>query len=59
MTAVSKNVYTNKLDEVVKKHDKTYHRKINIKLAEGQPSTYIEYDVKYNYKDPNSKLVIT
>ena len=58
MTAVSKNVYTNKLDEVVKKHDKTY-RKINIKLAEGQPSTYIEYDVKYNYKDPNSKLVIT
>ena len=35
MTAVSKNVYTNKLDEVVKKNDKTYHRKINIKLADG------------------------
>ena len=35
MTAVSKNMYTNKLDEVVKKHDKTYHRKINIKLADG------------------------
>ena len=30
MTVVSKNVYTNKLDEIVDKYNKTYQRKITM-----------------------------
>ena len=32
ITAVSKNVYVDKLDEKVDKYNKTYHRKINMKM---------------------------
>ena len=39
--AVSKNVYINKLDKIVDKYTKTYHRKK--KSADVKPSMHIEY----------------
>ena len=45
------NVCINKLDEIVDKYSKTYHRSITMKAAVVQWGTYIEYGVEYNDKD--------
>ena len=42
MTAVSKNVDIDKLDDVVNKYNNTYHRKIKIKPIEVKDNTYID-----------------
>ena len=34
MTAVSKNVYTDRLDQLVDKYNKTCHRKLKMKPAD-------------------------
>ena len=41
MTALSKNVYINKLDKVVDKYDNTYHRAMKMKPGNVTPATYI------------------
>ena len=56
MTAVSKNVCTNKLDETVDKYNKTHHRTINMKPADLQSATYTKYCAEYNNKDPEFKV---
>ena len=38
MASISKNVYINKLDEIVNKRNNTYHRKIQIKPTDVNPS---------------------
>ena len=40
MTAVSKNEYIDKLHEIVDKYNKTYHKAIRMKPADGMPSVY-------------------
>ena len=42
MTAVSKNVDIDKLDDIVNKYNNTYHRKIKIKRIEVKDNTYID-----------------
>ena len=42
MTAISKNVDIDKLDDVVNKYNNTYHRKIKIKPIEVKDNTYID-----------------
>ena len=42
MTAVSKNVYMNKLDDIVNKYNSTY-RKIKMKFIDVKISTYLLY----------------
>ena len=42
MTAVSKNVDIDKLDDIVNKYNNTYHRKIKIKPIEVKDNTYID-----------------
>ena len=56
MTAASKIVYINKLDEIVDKYNNTYHRTIKMKPADVQPGVYINYDVEHNGKDPKFKV---
>ena len=53
MTSVSKNVYIDKLDDIVKKYDNTYQIRIkmNVKL-----STYIDSSKEINDKDPKFKI---
>ena len=56
MTAVSKNVYINKLDETVAKYNKAYHEKMKIKPADFKPGMYVECGVEHSNKDPILKV---
>ena len=42
MTSISKNVYINKLDDIVNRCINTYHSTIKMKPIDVKPSTYIE-----------------
>ena len=52
MTAVSKNVYIDKLDDIVNKCNNTYHRVIKMKPVDVKGSIYIDRSVENNDKDP-------
>ena len=58
ITAVSKNVYIDKLDNIVNEYNNTYHRTIKKKPVDGKSGNYIEYNVNSNGKIQNFKLVI-
>ena len=61
MTSVSKNMYINKLDNIVNKYNNTYHRKIKLKPVDVKDNTYINFSKKVNeekLKILNLKLVI-
>ena len=55
-TAISKNVYIDKLDEIVNKCNYTYHITINMKPNNIGSSTYIDFDKKNNKEDPKFKV---
>ena len=42
MTSISKNVYIDKLDDIVDEHNNTYHRAIKIKPVHLKGNTYID-----------------
>ena len=52
MTAVSKNMYIDKLDEIIDKYNKTQHGKIKIKPVDVKSSTSIDFYVENNVKKP-------
>ena len=52
MTTVSKKFYFDVLDNIVNKHNSTYHRVIKIKPADVKPDSYAEYNVDSNEKNP-------
>ena len=56
IVVVSRNMYINKLDEIVDKYNKTCHEKLNRKLADVPSSPFSEYGVKHNGKDSNFKV---
>ena len=56
MTSVSKNVYIDQLDDIVKKYDNTYQIRIKIKLVDVKLSTYIDSSKEINDKDPKFKI---
>ena len=58
MTSLSKNVYIDKLDDIVDECNNTYHTTIKMKHIDAKDNTYINADKKVNDKDPKSKLVI-
>ena len=58
VTAISKNVYIDKLDDIVNKYNNADYRTIKMKPIDVKASTDINFDVKSNNKDPNLKLVI-
>ena len=41
MTSISKNLYIDKLDNIVNKYNNTYHSTTKMKPADVKPSTYI------------------
>ena len=55
MTSISKNVCTNKLDNIVNKYKNTYHRTIKMKPADVTSSTYVDFDKENNQEDPKFK----
>ena len=52
MTAISKNAYTKKLDEIVDKYNNKYHRTIKMKPIDVISSTYTDFGVENNGKYP-------
>ena len=55
MTAVSKNVYFNILDDIVDEYNTTCHRTINMKPIDVKSDSYGEYNEECNKKDPKFK----
>ena len=43
MTSVSKNVYIDKLDDIVGEYNNTYHRTIEIKPVDVKNNTYTDF----------------
>ena len=56
ITSISKNVYINKLDDIVNKYNNAYHRVIKMKSVDVKPNTYINSTKEINDKDPNFKI---
>ena len=56
MTLISKNVYIDKLDDIVNEYNNTYHTTIKIKPIDVKDNTYINIDKKANDKDPKFKV---
>ena len=59
MTSISKNVYTDKLDDITKylnKYNNTYHRAIEMKRVDVKSSTYIDFNKENNKKGPKFKF---
>ena len=52
MTSILKNVYIDKLDDIVNKYNNTYHRTIKMKAVDVKSSTYIDFNKEYNKKGP-------
>ena len=60
MTSISKNMYINKLNDMVDKHNNTY-RTIKMKPVDLKTSIYIEFNKRNNKEGPkfkSPKLVI-
>ena len=56
MTAISKNVYIDKLDDIVNEYNNTYHRTIKMKPVDVKDNTYIDFKKEINNKDPKFKV---
>ena len=56
MTLKSKNVYIDKLDDIVGEYNNTYHTTIKMKPINVKDNTYINIDNKINDKDPKFKV---
>ena len=57
MAAVSKNLYIDKLDDIVNEYNNTFHRAITIKPLKVEDNTYIDSIKEVNDKDPKFKIV--
>ena len=51
MTSVSKNVYIDKLDDIVNQYNNTYHSTIKMKPIDVKSSKHIYFNKENNEKD--------
>ena len=58
MTSILKNVYIDKLDDLVIKYNNTYHATIKMKPADVEPSTLLTLVKKLMIKIQNLKMMI-
>ena len=56
VTSISKNVYIDKLDDIVDEYNNTYHITIKMKPSDVKDDTYINADKEINNKDPKFKV---
>ena len=56
MTSISKNVYTDKLDDIVNEYNNTHHRTIKMKPIDVKDNTYIMSIKEDNDKHPKFKI---
>ena len=57
INSISKNVYIDKLNDIVGKYNDTYLQKIKIKPINIKSSTYFNFEVESNDKDPKFKVL--
>ena len=56
VTAISKNVYFDVLDDIDNKYNNTIHKTIKMKPIDVMGDSYAEYNQDFNKKDPKFKL---
>ena len=56
MTSLSKNVYIDKLNDIVNEYNNTCHRTIKMKLVDVKDNTYINSSKKVHDKDPKFQV---
>ena len=56
MTLTSKNIYADKIDDIVNKYNNTYHRTIKMKSIDVKDNTYINFGKESNNRDPKFKI---
>ena len=56
MTAISKNVYFDVLDDIVDKYNNTVHKTIKKKPIDVTLDSYAEYNEDFKKKDPKFKI---
>ena len=56
MTSVLKNVYVNKLDDIVGEYNNTYYRTVKMKPVDLKYNTYIDFKKEVNNKDKKFKV---
>ena len=58
MTSISKNVYFEKLHDIIDKFNNTYHSTMKMKSTDVKSNTYIDLNVEKMMKILNLKFVI-
>ena len=56
MNSISRNMYVDKLDDIVNKYNNKYHRTIKMKPADVNSSTFIDFNKENNNEDPKFKV---
>ena len=56
MTSISKNLYIDKLDDIVNEYNNTKHRTTKMKPIDVKDNTYIDFDKEVNDNDPKFKV---
>ena len=56
MTSISKNVYIDKLDDIVDEYNNKFHTTIKMKPIDVEDNTYINTDKEINNKNPKFKV---
>ena len=56
MTTTSKNVYIDKLDNIVNKYKNANHRRIKMKPGDVKSNAHIDSSKEINNKDPKFKI---
>ena len=56
MISISENVHINKLDAIVDEYNNTNNRTIKMNPVDVKPSTYFDFDIESNDKDPRSEV---
>ena len=56
MTSISKNVYIDKLDDIVNEYNNTYNTTIKLTPIDVKDNTYINTDKEINNKNPKFKV---
>ena len=56
MTAISKNVYFDVVDDIVDEYNNTYHRTIKMKPIDVGDDSFAEYNEESDEKDPKFKV---
>ena len=56
MTTISKNVYIDKLEDIVSEYNDTYHTTIKMKPVDVKDNMYIDFKKEVNDRDPKFKV---